>query len=69
MKVAIFRPKCYIMRMSRIKKIAHILNLVLIGARLARAILQAYKLQSCRDRPSIRHFRVPRQKKGMGSPR
>lgn len=55
--------------MSRIKKVAHILNMVLIGARLARAILQAYKLQSCIDHPSIRHFRVPRQKKGTGSPR
>ena len=30
--------------MSRIKKVAHILKLVLIGARLARAILQAYEL-------------------------
>ena len=57
------------MSMSRIKKVAHILNMVLIGARLARAILQAYKLQSCIDHPSIRHFRVPRQKKGTGSPR
>ena len=55
--------------MSRIKKVAHILNMVLIGARLARAILRAYKLQSCIDRPSIRHFRVTRQKKGTGSPR
>lgn len=55
--------------MSRIKKVAHILKLVLIGARLARAILQAYKLQTCIDLPSIRHFRVPRQKKGTGSPR
>ena len=55
--------------MNRIKKIAHILKLVLIGARLARAILQAYKLQACRGRPSIRHFHVPRQKKGTGSPR
>lgn len=44
MKVAIPKPKYYIMGMSRIKKIAHILNLVLIGARLARAILQAYEL-------------------------
>ena len=32
------------MSMSRIKKVAHILNMVLIGARLARAILQAYEL-------------------------
>lgn len=33
--------------MNRIKKVAHILKLVLIGARLARAILQAYKLRTC----------------------
>ena len=32
------------MSMNRIKKIAHILKLVLIGARLARVILQAYEL-------------------------
>ena len=55
--------------MNRIKKVAHILNLVLIGARLARAILQAYKLRTCIDRHSTRHFRVTRQKKGTGSPR
>lgn len=69
MKVAIPKQQCYIMSMSRIKKVAHILNLVLIGARLARAFLQAYKLRTCIDLPSIRHFRVPRQKKGTGSPR
>ena len=44
MQVAIPKQQCYIMSMSRIKKVAHILKLVLIGARLARAILQAYEL-------------------------
>lgn len=44
MKVAIPKPKCYIMHMSRIKTIAHNIKLVLIGARLARAILRAYEL-------------------------
>ena len=42
--------------MNRIKKVAHILNLVLIGARLARAILQAYKLRTCINRPSTRYI-------------
>ena len=44
--VVIPRPRCYIMCMSRIKKIAHVLKLVLLGARLARAIMKGYKLHN-----------------------
>ena len=71
--VAIPNPKCYIMRMgNRLKKIARFLNLVLIGARLARAILQIYKLHTCKDRHSAIHYRASRPKNVTnvtGSPR
>ena len=68
--VAVPNPKCYIIGMSdRMKKFAHVLNLVLIGARLARAIMKAYKLRTCRDRPSIIHYRAPRRENVTGSPR
>lgn len=39
MKVAIFRTKYYIMCMNRFKKIAHIIKLVLLGAKIARLII------------------------------
>ena len=43
--VAVSNPKCYIIGMSdKLKKFVHVLNLVLIGARLARTIMRAYEL-------------------------
>jgi len=54
--------------MDRIKKIVRIIKLVLLGAKLARLVIDVeYKLRTCRGRPSTRHIRVPRPEKGTGS--